>query len=457
MNTIKQIINKIKNKDEKTKNLLNNISISFVLKGLSMIFNLLLIPLYISFFSDEIVLGVWLTIISLLNYICQFDVGIGNGIRNFLVKPLETKNYEEIKKIVSTGYISIFCLSVLIIIIFLCLFDVLPWFNIFNVTSSSINYTDLKFMIVFIFIGAMIHFILNLINSISYAMQKSFVPSLILNITNLIVIIGLFIYNYLNIQNKILYVCILNVLSIFIPYVIFTIIIFNTKLKNCFVAFKYFDFVYLKQIISLGLKFLYAQIISLVFFNLNEYLISVFTSPDNVVAFQVYNKIFYSISAVFGMMLVPLWSAVKEAIVQKDYNWINSMFNKMNKLWLASIPLFGVIIVLYKFIVMLWLGKANIIRIDYYYTLIFGLYYFLFIKFSINTNFINGMEKLKMNSLILTIISIIKIAILLFLSKTSINWITIMFISFILLIPYIIIIDLDIRKTIRCKTINESF
>lgn len=449
MKILKVLNDKIKKSDSKSKTLFGNISISFILKGLSMVLNLLLMPLYIKFFDDSKVLGVWFTVISLLNYICSFDIGIGNGIRNYLVEPLNEKNKKEIKTIISTSYIANFVIGIIIFIIFSVSFKFINWEGLFKVNSSIIDMGSLKIMIYCVFIGVIIHFLLNLINHICYAMQKSFAPGLITFSTNVIMLILLFLYKYLGFENKIIYISIGNIISIAIPYVIATFIIFMTSLKGCFVSLSNFKMTYCQKIVKLGSKFLYLQILTLIMFSTNEMLITYFTSPENVVTFQIYNRIFYSISTIFVLMLTPIWSAVKEAKVQKDSNWIKKLYKKINKLLYISIPFFIIIGILFPILILIWMGKDFDFKVNYLIITTFIIYYLIYIKVSIISNFVAGLERLKSNTIFLTVGCILKVIMSIVCFKFSDSWFIVIVINIITLIPYIIFVDYDIKKEIN--------
>ena len=94
----------IKTKIQNNKSIVINVLGAFIIKGLGLIVNLIALPLYISYFNDNAVLGVWFTILSVLNWILSFDVGIGNGLRNHLTVALTNKDYEEGKRLISSSY-----------------------------------------------------------------------------------------------------------------------------------------------------------------------------------------------------------------------------------------------------------------------------------------------------------------------------------------------------------------
>ena len=83
----------IKNKDNRL--LLINIFGNYLIKGGAMIVSILIMPAYIKYFKSESALGMWFTITQLLNWIMLLDFGIGSGIRNKIIEPLQNKTTKE--------------------------------------------------------------------------------------------------------------------------------------------------------------------------------------------------------------------------------------------------------------------------------------------------------------------------------------------------------------------------
>ena len=65
--------------DKNTKSVVMNIVYSFGIKGLSMFIGLFTTPAYIRYFHNNEIMGVWFTILSVLAWILNCDMGIGNG------------------------------------------------------------------------------------------------------------------------------------------------------------------------------------------------------------------------------------------------------------------------------------------------------------------------------------------------------------------------------------------
>ena len=54
----------------------------------------------------------------------------------------------------------------------------------------------------------------------------------------------------------------------------------------------------------------------------NEFFISYFFDPSFVVEYQIYIKIFSIAGTFVSLALIPVWSAVTKAFVEKRYDWI---------------------------------------------------------------------------------------------------------------------------------------
>ena len=93
---IKKIISAVKN-NEKNKEIFSNSFFSMLIKGLGFIISFVSMPLYISYFDNQTILGIWFTIISILTWIFTFDLGLGNGLRNMLVSTFVNKDYKKQK------------------------------------------------------------------------------------------------------------------------------------------------------------------------------------------------------------------------------------------------------------------------------------------------------------------------------------------------------------------------
>ena len=100
LNKIKGIINSGGDRSARAK---KSILRMFINKGASIFLSLLYVPLFLSLL-DQTRYGIWVTIMSLINWIGFFDIGVGQGLRNLLAENLAKGDIQTSKKLVSTSY-----------------------------------------------------------------------------------------------------------------------------------------------------------------------------------------------------------------------------------------------------------------------------------------------------------------------------------------------------------------
>lgn len=448
MNLLNKIKHKLKSVDKKSIQLIKNSTVSFIIKGMGLVISLLTMPAYIRFFNNQTILGVWFTAISILSWILIFDLGVGNGLRNHLVEPIINNNVKEVKKYISSAYISVGVIVIVILLPINLVLNFIDWNIIFNIPNDVISKQNLVFVVRMLFFGIMIQFFFKLITSIFYALQKSALPGMLMLCSNILILIYVCVAGNNDIIYNLKSLSIVYIVTNNLPYIIATIIIFTTKMRGCTPSLRCFDFNYAIKIIKLGGTFFWLQIMTMMMFSTNEFLITWLISPDKVVIFQIYNKLFALISTFFNLGLTPVWSAVTEACVRKDYNWIRRLYKKLDKILLILMPCELILCFLLQYIVNLWLGK-NSTEISMNYALIFAIYNILFMKVSIDSSMVAGLGNLKIQVISLTSSVIVKFIAVYIFAQISETWISIVIANILALIPYIFIEFFDIKNQLK--------
>ena len=140
--------------------------INLALKPVSLVISLIYTPILLSYLGDERY-GLWATLLSIINWVNYFDVGIGNGLRNLLSKEIADKKELDAQKSVSTAYIILSGISSILLILLLVSVAFVNWNGIF---STEI---DMRAPVAISFTLIIINFVLSLINTLLYALQKS--------------------------------------------------------------------------------------------------------------------------------------------------------------------------------------------------------------------------------------------------------------------------------------------
>lgn len=179
--------------DVRNKILKVNTTINFTNKFLSLCINYMLIPLTISYLNQELY-GVWITLLSILSWFSFSDIGIGNGLRNKLTECLSKDDNENARKYISTAYITMTIIVLILYVFSLIIIPFLNWNKVFNINSiRRIELIELVFVTITFFL---VNFDLSIINQIFYAFQKSMYVGFIQVISNGLTLIGIILLKY---------------------------------------------------------------------------------------------------------------------------------------------------------------------------------------------------------------------------------------------------------------------
>ena len=119
-------------KKNRSSILMLNVLASFFIKGWSALVVLIMVPLTLECLG-KYKNGVWLTISSLLIWIDQMDIGLGNGLRNKLTSYMAHNNIEGARNIISSTFAMLVFIMfpILIILCSLSIYcDIYTFFNV---------------------------------------------------------------------------------------------------------------------------------------------------------------------------------------------------------------------------------------------------------------------------------------------------------------------------------------
>lgn len=417
MNIIKKLLS---DKDE--KNLLVNILLAFVIKGASLLVSFFSMPLYIKYFNDDAVLGIWYTILSLVSWINICDLGLGNGLRNRLTEVLALGDNNKAKSYISSTYIAltVIILPVLLVIsILLCFVDLNSFFN---VSADVISNKTLLISILILLFGIAVHFILKVINNVIYAIQKSSLNNLIALATSILPLIYIALFNGGNSSENLISLSVVHTIAINLPLLVATLILFRSRLlKACSPSIRAFERETAKSMLGFGLQFFLAQIFFMFLVSTNEIFITKIFSPYDVVDYSIYYRLFTAIGSLFMLTLTPMWSKVTKDLAQKKYRKIKVTNRVLYVISLLAIICELLMVPILQFIFNIWLGKEAI-DVNYITAIIFAVYGGLYILNIVLTTVANGMGDLKTQIVLYGIGSALKIPVVLLLKSIFNSW-----------------------------------
>lgn len=429
------------------KNIINNIIGAFIVRGGSLIVSLFTMPAYFRYFQNQSVLGLWFTILSVLNWVLMFDLGLGHGLRNKLTVALAEGNNDKAKKYISSAYISMAILILVLSIVSFFLFPYIPWNTLFNIDRELISYNTLVVSVKIVFIGIMIQFLLKLITAILFSIQKSALVNFLNLVSNIIIVFFVLFAPTTNLKQNLITMSWVNTIAVNAPLLIMTIILFSTTLKSCRPSFKKYNNKYALEILKIGGVLLWLQVVFMIISSTNEFLISYLTTPAAVVEYQVYNKIFNVVSSLFVLTLVPIWSAVTKAQAENKYSWIKKVSNILLLMVGVAVMTELAIIPFLQTFINLWLGYSAI-NVKTGYAIIFAISNSIFILHSVNTSLANGMSYFRTQIIWMTFAAVVNIPLAYFFVQLTGGWIGVVLANILSLLPFEILEPIYFNKHI---------
>ena len=414
---------------------LRNTLLATVIKGGSLFVALFTTPAYMHYFGNDEVLGVWFTLLSVLAWILNCDMGIGNGLRNHLVYAINEKDWDKAKKYISSAYLFLSTIGIAILLVVLIAGNFVSWNKVFNISTSLVSADGMTKVVQILLASIILQFVLRLVTSILYALQNAFVPGL-LNLSTTVIMLGfVLIANVTGKNNSLISMAYVYLVAVNLPLVMATLWVFVCKIPEARPSIAFFRKDYAISVLKVGTVFLWLQLIAMVVDNTNNYLIALFVGNSEVVEYQIYYKIFSLPMTMVMLLTTSLWSTITKAKAENDRKWIRASYHKYMKIaGLLGIAEFAIIIPL-QWVFNLWLGDKAI-PVDYGIAAIFALSGTIMSLRTILASYSNGLCELKVQTIYMTIGAIIYIPLSYLFSRISGSYISIVIANIISMLPY---------------------
>lgn len=332
--------------------------------------------------------GVYVTLVSIIAWTHQFDFGLGSGLRYKLTQAISKKDEEWGKTLVSTAYISMSAIMLLVLLICSPILMSLDWNSIIN--THIIGPQELTLCVVMILAVFVVQFVLELISVVLQANQRAAISSIFKPIANVLTLVCVFVLRTFS-HNSLTLACLAITVPIVIVLFVANVILFRKKYHTIAPSFKAYRKDCLKDIYSMGLKYFVSQVSALVIFNTASFLISHYVNPTEA---AVYNTAwtYFGIIVMFNtMVLQPLVAAVTDAYTKGEQAWIKNIYKKITLYSYLLTAASLVMLAMSQVVFHIWIGDKLIMP--------WGLSIWMTIFFIINIwntpyiNFLSGVGK----------------------------------------------------------------
>lgn len=400
------IKNRFSTLDKRSAIVIKNSMATALMKVAILLCSLIMVPITLNYLNAENY-GIWMAMTSILYWFAFFDVGLGNGMRNYLSEAISRQDYIKARSYFSTAIFLLAIIAVLIGILSLIIIFQLDLNHIFN--THIMSNKSLAYIMVVAISFSLIQFVAKNVGMVYIAMQRYAINDLIVFIGQLISTIIVYIITKTT-ESHLIYIVIAITSIPALVFILASIPLLkqHPQLKP---SIKSIDFASAKKIIGKGLGFFIIQITScLVIFGSANILISHYCGPEQVTVYNISYKLFNILIIIYTIIISPLWNAYTDASVKNDYAWIRKIFKKSIYLWAASLLLGLLMLLISGWFFKKWVGNSIDIPLGVSISIL--IYVCMFNFNNCVTYLINGLNKIKIQiitSILGTIIYLIAV------------------------------------------------
>ncbi len=340
----------------RTSNIIRQIKLSLVFKLLAFIFFYMTVSLQLKILGTEIY-GVWATLLSIVTWIVFFDLGIGNGLKNYLTKAINSNNIVEAKRYIATGYLTVIVISFVFFAAILLLASTYNLNEVFN--TNVLSDSQLKKAVILLFLFICIHFVLGFVKQFIFAVQKNSLNDMEQCLFFVILFCGLFTLSFSKTAN-IFDIIIIYGAALIVGKVVLTLLFFYLY-KELLPSFDCIRKSIIFKLVSLGGVFFILQLVSMFILLSDRFILTQLIGPKSVTEYDVIYRMLSVFLVLHSIVNAPMWSAYTEAYSKSEFQWIKKSIFKMNSLVLLFIPCSIVVYIFYNDILFLWLGKDLVV------------------------------------------------------------------------------------------------
>lgn len=380
--------------------LLKNVLASFFVKGWAAVVALLLVPLTLNCLGVY-QNGVWLLVSSLLMWIDQMDIGLGNGLRNRLAVHLARGETSDAQKVVSSTVAMLLCIVLPVLFVLLLLVWKTDIYALLNVSATQVP--ELRLALMSAVTLVCMTFVLKFIGNVYMGVQMPAVSNLLMALEQTVALIATWLL-YVSGKASFLYVVVANTMAPLLVYMLAYPYTFYFRYPMLRPALRCVDFSSVLETGSLGVKFFWLQIAGVIQFMTANLLISNFFTPEMVTPYQIAYRYISLVLVAFSVVCMPFWNATTDAYERGDIDWIRKANHRMSVFTMIVAVGLLLMTLVSPWVYDVWIGDSCEVPLSM--TTMMAVYVFLLVVSLRYSYFLNGIGALRMQ-LNMTVMAIV--------------------------------------------------
>ncbi|PUZ26245.1 hypothetical protein DCC81_18650 [Chitinophaga parva] len=308
---------------DRAKVILKGTLTSVIPRGLGYLYTILIIPLVLKA-HGEIALGLWLTVVSVIEILNFADFGITNNLINMVAKTYLEKDVETERKIVSSSFVMIIVIACVICGMYLATKDHVDWAHLLKVDDQHLI-GEAKRSLTIVVLYFVINFPLVIFQKIRYAIQErhflNYYEASGKIVTILLVLLGIYLHFSLS-QLILMYVLgpvsgqLINTITLMInkPQFVPSLALFNKGT--------------VKEIFGTSVYFFVINLAYLFYSSFDNILITNAINPSAVAGFATVKRVYDLFPMMVALATPSFWVTNREAFLRRDMRWLNNFFTK---------------------------------------------------------------------------------------------------------------------------------
>lgn len=381
-----------------------NIAASLLLKCISILVSLQVVPLTIGYVNPT-KYGIWLTLSSIIAWLSYFDLGFAHGFRNRFAEAKAKGDIKLAREYVSTTYAVLFLLFSVILLITLIVNNYLDWSGILNIDSVYEDELSIVFSLLACF------FCMNIVAGVFTTMlaadQKPALASLVQTSGQVLAFVCIYILTKTTSGSLSVLAFAFSGVPCILLIVVSAIAFHTRRYKMIIPSLHDVRFSLTRNILGLGGQFFVIMLSMLFIFQFVNIILSRVQGPEAVTQYNIAYKYFNVLNMTFVIVLTPFWSAFTDAYTKKDYDWMRSVLKKLEKLWLLCIPALLLMVICSGFLYQWWIGDSVVIPFSL--SVCMAIYVLFQTGGNVYMFLINGTSKVRLQLIVYLLFALISI------------------------------------------------
>lgn len=300
------------------------------------------IPLLIRYFGNSSY-GLWILVSTLFQWVLLMDFGLASALKTKIPELQLSGNISLLNAYVKSTYKSSCYIAATIFALFSIVFLVFDIGALLNIPFESHFVIRIFLLNIFFFC---VNFILNTHKSLFISVHKGKFAEQSVAVNQIVFLLALVVFLHflpnLNIYLKFYAVSVLNGIVCLLVNLFYTIYFFRTEKTFTLFTKEKTPKYYLRGIYRLGFKYMAMQVGTLFLFSSDNYILSYFFGPKEIVPYEIISKYFQFPLMILMASMTPLWSLFTKHYFEKNHEWLSMIFRRFNYLFILI--LFGILI-----------------------------------------------------------------------------------------------------------------